>query len=177
MLTYMYTPLWEFFNCMNINIFEKSAFLRDKTPIIGSIFAGILAGICLLGIVAPQTTNADLANTNNASYVAKASNEARKAIKTLKVVVTAYSSSPEETDDTPFITASGKRVAEDIIANNGLPFGTNVRIRELFGNKVFVVGDRMNKRMGNHRIDVWMPSKALALNFGVKNTELEILEN
>jgi 3D (Asp-Asp-Asp) domain-containing protein len=35
----------------------------------------------------------------------------------------------------------------------------------------------MNKRMGNHRLDLWMPSKSLALNFGVKTAEIEILEN
>lgn len=162
---------------MNINIFKNNAFLGDKTPVIGSILAGILAGICLLGIVTPQTTNADFAGTKNASYVAKVSIEAKKVVKTLKVVATAYSSTPDQTDDTPFITASGSRVAENIIANNGLPFGTKVRIPELFGEKIFIVGDRMNKRFGNYRIDLWFPSRELAMNFGVRNAELEILED
>jgi hypothetical protein len=42
----------------------------EKMPLIGSILAGILIGICLLGIVMPQTTNADLVNTKTAPNVA-----------------------------------------------------------------------------------------------------------
>lgn len=162
---------------MNINIFKNNAFLGGKTPFLGSIIAGVLVGICLLGIVMPQTTNADFVNIKTASYVAKASKEVKKVTKTIKVVVTAYSSTPEETDDTPFITASGKHVAENIIANNMLPFGTQVKIPQLYGDKVFIVGDRMNKSKSNYHIDLWMPSKTLAKNFGVKMAEIQILEN
>ena len=158
--------------------FKNIAILRGKTPLIGSILAGILVGICLLGIIMPQTINADFNSTTNAaSYVAKATNVAQKAVKTIKVVVTAYSSTPDQTDDTPFITASGKHVAENIIANNMLPFGTKVKIPKLYGNKIFVVGDRMNKSKSNYHIDLWMPSKTLAINFGVKTAEIEILED
>jgi 3D (Asp-Asp-Asp) domain-containing protein len=174
----MYTPEREFLIVMNINILEKSAIFRGKTPLISSIFAGIIVGVCLLGIVMPQTTNADFATPSSASYVAKASNEvAKKAMKTLRVVITAYSSTPDQTDDTPFITASGKHVADGIAANNGLPLGTKIKIPALYGDKVFTIEDRMNKRMGSHRFDIWMPSRELALNFGVKTTEVQILEN
>ena len=162
---------------MNINIFKNNAILKEKTSLISSILAGILVGVCLLGIIMPQATNADFANTKDASYVAKASNEAKKAVKTIQVVITAYSSTPDQTDDTPFITASGKPVASNIVANNGLPFGTKIKIPALYGDKVFVIGDRMNKRMGNHRFDLWFPSRDLAINFGVKTAEIEILEN
>jgi 3D (Asp-Asp-Asp) domain-containing protein len=161
---------------MNINIFKNNAFLRAKTPLIGSICAGILVGICLLGIVMPQTTNADFAGVKNASYVARNSNE-EKAAKTIKVVVTAYSSTPSQTDDSPFITASNKHVRDGIVANNMLPFGTKIRIPELYGDKIFVVEDRMNKRMGNHRFDIWFSSYKEAKTFGVKTVEIEILES
>ena len=97
--------------------------------------------------------------------------------ETRTVWVTAYSSTPEETDDTPFITASGKHVAENIIANNLLPFGTKIKIPELYGNKVFIVGDRMASYKSKYHIDLWMPSKALAINFGVKTAEIQVLEN
>ncbi len=157
--------------------FNNIAILRGKTPIVGSIFAGIIVGICLLGIVMPQTTSADFANTANASYVAKTTNETKKVAKTIQVVITAYSSTPEETDDTPFITASGKHVADGIIANNMLPIGTKVRIPELYGDKIFTVEDRMNKRKSNYHFDIWFPSKELAINFGVKTAEIEILED
>jgi 3D (Asp-Asp-Asp) domain-containing protein len=148
-----------------------------KMPLIGSILAGILVGICLLGIVMPETTNADLANTKNASYVAKVANEAKKAVKTINVVITAYSSTSDQTDDSPFITASNKHVRAGIVANNALPLGTKVRIPELYGDQVFVVEDRMNRRMGDHRFDIWMPTRELAVNFGVKTAKIEVLEN
>jgi len=157
--------------------FKNIAILKGKIPLIGSIFAGVLVGICLLGIVIPQTTSADFANTTNASYVAKVTNMAQKAVKTIKVTVTAYASVPEETDDTPFITASGKFVQDGIIANNLLPFGTKVRIPKLYGNKVFTVEDRMASYKSNYHIDIWMPSKPLAIKFGVKTVDMEILQN
>ena len=88
--------------------------------------------------------------------------------------ITAYSSTPEETDDTPFITASGERVRDGIVAANFLPFGTEVRIPELFGDKVFVVKDRMHRRKTNF-VDIWMPSKQLAKEFGIHQTDIEVL--
>lgn len=91
------------------------------------------------------------------------------------VRLTAYSSTPEETDDTPFITATGNTVRDGIIAANFLPFGTKVRIPTLFGNKVFVVDDRMHPRMVNV-VDVWMPSKQAALKFGHATAYIEVLD-
>lgn len=100
-----------------------------------------------------------------------------KVKSTIKMVLTAYSSTPEETDNTPFITASGSRVADGIVANNMLPFGTEVRIPEIYGDKIFVVEDRMNARMSDNRIDIWFPEHRLAEEFGVKRASIEILEN
>lgn len=91
------------------------------------------------------------------------------------VMVTAYSSTPEETDDTPFITAAGTDVRDGIVANNLLPFGTKVRMPDIYGDKVFVVEDRMNTRKGNYHVDVWLPSKTEAINFGAQITSFEIL--
>ena len=151
--------------------------MNIKNPLFGSIFAVIIIGICLLGIVIPRATIADIASTTNASYVAKSTNEAQKVVKTIKAVVTAYSSTPDQTDDTPFTTASGKSVRDGIVANNLLQFGTKVMIPSLYGDKIFVVEDRMNRRMGEHRFDIWMPERPLALNFGVKTIEIQVLEN
>ena len=167
---------------MNIkNIVKNRAGLMGKAHLITAIFAGIIVAVCLLGIVMPQKTAADFDTTSNASYVAKATNEAQKVVKTIKVVVTAYSSSWDETTGIPgvagTVTASGKNVSPEIIANNMLPFGTKVRIPELYGDKVFIVGDRMASYKSNYHIDLWMPSKALAVNFGVKTANIEILEN
>ncbi|KKS19241.1 MAG: hypothetical protein UU76_C0003G0044, partial [Parcubacteria group bacterium GW2011_GWC1_41_7] len=81
-----------------------------------------------------------------------------------------------ETDDDPWITASGSDTRDGIVASNFLPFGTKIRIPSLFGDKVFIVEDRMNRRH-TERIDVWMPSKFDALLFGIhRKVPVEILE-
>jgi len=165
-------------NILNINVSKNIANLKEKMPLISSIMVGIAVGVCLLGIVMPKTINADFDNNIYASYVAKESaKEAKEVIQKINVVITAYSSTPEETDDTPFITASGKTVADGIIANNMLPLGTKVRIPELYGDKIFTVEDRMNSRKSDYHFDIWFPEKQLAINFGVKTAEIEVLDN
>lgn len=97
-----------------------------------------------------------------------------RQVKYLQLTITAYSSAPDETDDTPFITASGEHVRDGIVATNLLPFGTKVKIPALFGDKVFVVEDRMHPRMTN-RLDIWMPTKSDAKRFGLHQAEIIIL--
>jgi 3D (Asp-Asp-Asp) domain-containing protein len=97
-------------------------------------------------------------------------------VKPLSMRITAYSSSPDETDSTPLITASGLNVHDGIVATNVLPFGTKIKIPALFGDKVFTVEDRMNRRMKNV-VDVWMPTKAKALRFGVGYASVMVLQN
>jgi 3D (Asp-Asp-Asp) domain-containing protein len=103
--------------------------------------------------------------------------EAFEVVKKVKMIVTAYSSTPDQTDDSPFITASNKRVADGIIANNMLPFGTKVRIPELYGDKIFVVEDRMHRRKGLYHADIWMEEYQDAKNFGAKITYIEVIES
>ena len=95
----------------------------------------------------------------------------------LQVVITGYSSSPWETDDTPFITAAGTWVREGIVANNKYPFGTKVRFPEIYGDKIFVVEDRMHWKKGDYHFDIWMDSYEKAKGFGAKIVEAEILGN
>lgn len=90
------------------------------------------------------------------------------------VIVTAYSSTPDQTDSSPFITASGTYVRDGIVAANFLKFGTRVKFPQLYGDKVFVVEDRMAPK-NSHKIDIWMPSRDQAIEFGVKKTEMIIL--
>lgn len=93
--------------------------------------------------------------------------------------MTAYNSEPGQTDNSPCITANGFNVCkhgkEDTIAANFLKFGTKVRIPELFGDRVFVVRDRMNSRYTD-RIDIWMVNRADALKFGKRVAKIEIVE-
>lgn len=91
-------------------------------------------------------------------------------------VITAYNSESAQTDASPCITANGFNVCEhgieDTIAANFLKFGTKVRIPELFGDKIFIVRDRMNPRFPE-RLDVWMINKTDSLVFGVKQAKIE----
>jgi 3D (Asp-Asp-Asp) domain-containing protein len=93
--------------------------------------------------------------------------------------ITAYTSEAAQTDNTPCITANGFNLCEhgqeDSVAANFLPFGAKIKMPDLFGDKVFVVRDRMNSRYYD-RVDIWMVDKADAINFGLKITKIEILE-
>ena len=100
----------------------------------------------------------------------------QKTYRKIKVIATAYSSTEWQTDDTPFITANGSEVRDGIIANNMLPFGTEIKLPELYGNKVFTVEDRMHSRKSNYQIDIWFPTLEEAKAFGVKETYIEVLE-
>jgi len=94
---------------------------------------------------------------------------------TKKIVVTAYSSTPDQTDNTPFITASGTLVKDGVVASNFLAFGTKIRFPQLYGDKIFIVEDRMHERFTNDRIDIWFPNRQAAQDFGIKTTLVEIL--
>lgn len=100
--------------------------------------------------------------------------EVEKVAKTMKIVVTAYSSTEAQTDDTPFITASNTLVRDGIIASNLLPFGTKVRFPELNPKKIYIVEDRLALK-NSHKVDIWFPSVESALNFGVKVLTMEVL--
>ena len=98
---------------------------------------------------------------------------------TKKTTITAYSSTPDQTDSTPCITANGfnlcKHGQENIIAANFLPFGAKVRIPDHFGDKIFIVQDRMNSRYKN-RVDIWMKNRSSAKQWGIKYAQVEILK-
>jgi 3D (Asp-Asp-Asp) domain-containing protein len=147
-----------------------------KYAVIGaSLFVGFIyplpAGITLADFEAESPVNA-FSTPQTALVSVPGVNPAPAAVK--KVYITAYSSTPEETDDTPFITASGKMVRDGIVASNFLAMGTKIRIPAIFGDKVFVVEDRMHPRMTNV-VDVWMPTKDQAKQFGRTYAEIEIL--
>ena len=130
------------------------------------VILGLVASIVLSGALTPKAINADFEKT-----------PAPKVVKIIKMIITAYSSTPDQTDDTPFITASGKRVADGIAANNGLSFGTRFMIPELYGDKIFTVEDRMHKRKGKYHVDIWFATYKDAKNFGAKITDVQVLES
>lgn len=88
--------------------------------------------------------------------------------------MTAYSSTEDQTDSTPFITAANTPVRDGVVAANFLPFGTKIRMPTLYGDKTFIVEDRMNERYP-YRLDVWMESRAEALQFGLQVAPIEVI--
>ena len=99
--------------------------------------------------------------------------ESAAARRTYTIPVTAYSSTVDQCDDDPFTTANGDHVYDGGIATNFLPFGTKVKIPEYFGDKVFTVNDRMNKRY-DYRADVWMETREEAIQFGIQYVTIEV---
>jgi 3D (Asp-Asp-Asp) domain-containing protein len=119
-----------------------------------------------------------LSESNNLLLSGKKDTEAGSSqgkYQKIKVIITAYSSTTWQTDDTPFETASGLTVKDGIVANNLLPFGTEIKIPELYGDKVFTVEDRMHSRKGNYHVDIWFPTLEQAQKFGVKEAYIEVL--
>jgi 3D (Asp-Asp-Asp) domain-containing protein len=100
-----------------------------------------------------------------------------KIVRTIRVITTAYSSDVWQTDSTPFITANGTYVRDGIVANNLLPFGTRIRLPEIYGDKIFVVEDRMHSRKGYYHVDIWQSTYTEAKDYGAKRTYIEVLEN
>jgi 3D (Asp-Asp-Asp) domain-containing protein len=85
--------------------------------------------------------------------------------------VTAYSSSPDETWGDPFLTASGRRVFDGVVAcPRRLPFGTQV----LIGARTYTCWDRLHPKYDD-RFDIWKPSKEEALEFGRRRVIVQIL--
>ena len=86
--------------------------------------------------------------------------------------VSAYTSDPAETDDTPFITAGNTKTRIGIVANNSLPCFSKVEI----DGKVYSVEDRMNRRYGKNHFDIWFSQKSEALEFGRRKLKIIIYQ-
>ncbi len=161
----------------------------NKSLVIKSIVIGFITGIALYAIAAPNTIHADLKNTSNDITSATLVKDGHLTVCMLnesslivvsekRVTATGYSSRVQETDDTPFITASGKHVQWGIVAINGLKFGTKVRFPELFGDELFVVQDRMNESKGTEHADFWFAKTSDALKFGAKfRVKMQIVQS
>lgn len=90
----------------------------------------------------------------------------------VRVLSTAYSSTVDQTDASPFITASGTRVGPGVMAANFLPFGARVRI----GQNIYTVQDRLNSRYNDkYVVDIWHSTRIQALAYGARVVEMEIV--
>ncbi|PYE54894.1 3D (Asp-Asp-Asp) domain-containing protein [Deinococcus yavapaiensis KR-236] len=102
------------------------------------------------------------------------------------VRATAYNSLANQTDSTPFVTATGTRTRFGVIALSRdllrlFPYGTRVRLEDLSGqysnmlrNQIFIVEDTMHPRKAN-TIDVWMSSRSQALQWGARTVRITAL--
>ncbi len=97
-----------------------------------------------------------------------------RVCKTYTVVVTGYSSTVDQCDSDPFTTASMTTVHRGTLAANSLSFGTEVMFPDYFGNRVFIVEDRMAKRFSN-RMDIWFETRKEALQFGKRKLKVMVL--
>lgn len=100
----------------------------------------------------------------------------------IAVTVTAYSSEPKQTDENPFITATGRHVKPGIIALSrdllesftpGAPFRYGDRVW-LDGIGEFVIDDTMNHRW-TRRADIWFTSTEHAWKFGRRRAQLHLV--
>ena len=89
------------------------------------------------------------------------------------ILASAYNSLPNQTDDTPWTTASGTKCREGVVASNYFPIGTKLMI-EGYKGRVFVVEDRMNARYGK-KIDIWFRDYDDAMKFGNRKIKYYVL--
>jgi 3D (Asp-Asp-Asp) domain-containing protein len=146
--------------------------LEKKSTLINSPILAVLADA---NTILPAT---DIIVENSNTEIVPKEEMAPEALKVAKkqwVTVTAYSSTVDQTDSSPFYTASGTHVHNGTIASNFLKFGTKVRFPSVYPDRIFIVEDRMNVRF-NSRVDIWFPTRQEAKSFGAKHLEIEILQ-
>lgn len=147
------------------------------------IFNFLLFSVPILVVNADVEANVNEKNNENIddlmNYNKLPCNSDLKVAWTGSYTMTAYNSEVAQCDDSPCITANGFNVCkhgiEDTVAANFLKFGTKIRIPEMFGDRIFIVRDRMNSRYTS-RVDVWMKEKPSAIQFGVRYMQIEVLE-
>lgn len=146
--------------------------LEKKSTLINS---PILAALADTNTILPATDM--IVEGSNTEIVPKGeiAPEALTVTKKQWVTVTAYSSTVDQTDSSPFYTASGTHVHNGTIASNFLKFGTKVRFPSVYPDRIFIVEDRMNVRF-NGRVDIWFPTRQEAKRFGAKHLEIEVLK-
>ena len=164
---------------MEIYIEKEDPYFKFKKVLSVLMITGYMTGVLAFNAETSSepVSVLETASIQGNSLLAISNSQDPIKIKKVKVVITAYSSTVFQTDDTPFITASGSYVEEGIVANNMLPFGTEIMIPELYGDKIFVVEDRMNQKKGYYHVDIWFPEYNQAKDFGAKMTYIEIIES
>lgn len=146
------------------------------------LWALIIAMVVLIGwaltaqaatITVTTTAQKPLVNQDTQVNVAQPQHGASSAQKGVQemATITAYSSSVDETDDTPEVMASGRKVYAGAVAcPQRLSFGTKVNIE----GQQYTCEDRMAPKYGE-RFDIWQPSKQAAITYGVHRAAVEVV--
>ncbi len=118
-----------------------------------------------------------------------------RSLPSLTVRSTAYNSSADQTDSSPWTTSTGARTHYGIIALSRdllrrIPYGSRVRLEDggswmggrgrgkynaMLKDTLFVVEDTMHARKTG-MIDVWLPAKRHALQWGVRRLNMRIVQ-
>tara|TARA_Y100000310_G_scaffold69685_1_gene65233 strand:- start:555 stop:1001 length:447 start_codon:yes stop_codon:yes gene_type:complete len=129
----------------------------------------ILVGVYLIGLIFAKEEEPIKKSVKNTFYSWEAPLYWEEEIL---ATITGYSSSFDETDETPFITASGARTREGIIAcPRNIEFGTEI----IIDGKSYTCEDRLSLKYDN-RFDVWFASKEKAIEFGKQEKIVNILK-
>ena len=87
-----------------------------------------------------------------------------------RAVVSAYSSTPDQTDADPFINAANRHVRKgDVACPRRLKLGTKVEIQGI----VYECADRLAEKYDD-RFDIWMETREEANQWGIKKLEVTI---
>ena len=173
--------------------------LSAKLCAVGVVLAALITAFS----IAPETDELNVSVQASASVTAVPREDVDLtgrpgpvAVPKMTLKATGYNSLESQTDSTPHITAIGSQTRFGIVAvsrdllDAGVPYGSLVRIKDL-GNYyngrgagrfqelldsqgVFVVEDTMHQRKRG-QVDVWFPHLADAINWGVRQVELEVI--
>ena len=172
---YFYTPsLWR----QHQNAVRRRRLTRRLILMI--LIAGIFTAIMLYALsvrgAEPQLTN----TSSESRYLSfdpcdfdsvECGYEKPKIKEEFWATVYGYSSTVDQTDSSPEITAANTHVRDGIVANNCLPFGTKV----LMNGQEFIVEDRMSNRYGCDVFDRWFPTREQAKQWGRSQKLITIL--
>ena len=162
------------------NLKKKEDLPPDIRPLIILIALGLLIVGCRNTPQVPNNPQVifssvalrdeEMGKVNQNSFVALSSPFIRE--KSLgSRVVTGYSSTVDQCDSTPFITANGERVRVGTIAcPRYIPFGSVVVV----DGKIYTCNDRMALKHA-HRFDIWFPTRAEAIAWGKQIKEIIVL--
>lgn len=160
----------------NLLISLSAAIKANYKPLVALILLLVAISVQMVS-AARESQFADSEELHDAVTLTAETSLAPKQ-EVVKIRATAYNADAAQTDDTPDIMASGKKVYPGAIAcPRRYPFGTKVTIK----GKTYTCEDRMNLRFdasfGNskdERFDILMATRKEAINWGIRHVDATI---